>query len=462
MMKKIFFLVALFVASILFAGATQVSVESKIIKNIVVSDANEPLIFELIIKNYEMYEDEEKFYIFTTEKFDINPSEIMLKGGETKKIRIEILPSEYMKANSGYVNIPMQIKLEGSGESLRFNLPVKLLSFNELFFFNSESITLDSEKLNVYVYNIEDVNYENVSLSFKSTFIDDYNTEIKLAPYEKKSVEIKVSKDKLRNLVFGAYPLTINYNIGGRENQIRLYVNIMEKSQIATSEEKSGLIIKKKSVSKTNEGNIPTIAEITFNKNILSQFFTTFSSEPNIVKRDGLKVSYSWQVDLMPNETKKIDSVTNWIIPFLIVVFIVFIAIFSHMYFSHDLEIKKRVQYVKTKSNDFALKITVNVKAKRFMEKVSIYDRIPAMTKVYDEYNSNAKVDNEKGRLKWDINYLSAGEERSFSYIIYSKVKLLGKFELPSVTGIYEINGKLHEEKSNKVFFINEQEREKD
>jgi len=42
------------------------------------------------------------------------------------------------------------------------------------------------------------------------------------------------------------------------------------------------------------------------------------------------------------------------------------------------------------------------------------------------------------------------------SYIIYSKVGILGKFALPVTTAVYEREGKIHEAESNRTFFIAE------
>ena len=163
----------------------------------------------------------------------------------------------------------------------------------------------------------------------------------------------------------------------------------------------------------------------------------------------------------MPRESLEINSVTNWTIPFLVVILVLFILFISHIFFSKDVEVQKRVRYVRTKSNDFALKVSVKVKARRFVEKIRIYDKIPAMTKVHNAEGLNGKFEKERNRLKWDINYLSTGEERVFEYIIFSKIKILGKFELPSSAIVYEKNGKIHEDRSNRVFFVNEQEPDK-
>lgn len=459
-MKKEFLVLGLIFLLIGIVSATNVNVISRVVEGIVVNDAGEPILVEITITNYGP---EGNFRIFTPEKLSITPNEINLGEGETKTITLELLPIESMMSAEGYFRIPINVRKEGTGNPYVFYVPIKLLDFKELFVFSPHNINIDSSKLGIDIYNIEDVDYKNIEISFRSVFIDDYSSKYNLLPYEKKFIEVPVNNDKLKNLIFGSYPLTVTYEVEGRKSEFIVWTKLIEQSGVSVNEENSGIIIKKNVVEKKNEGNIITIAEVNIKKNIFSKFFTTFSKEPNRVEREGFAVVYYWQGELRPNESLKIEATTNWTLPFLVILLIIGVAVLSKMYFSHDLEMVKRVNYVRTKSNDFALKVTIKVKAKKFMEKISIYDRIPAMTKVYeDDRNFTGKLDKDKGRLKWDVNYLSAGEERTFSYIIYSKVKILGKFELPSATTVYESKGKVHEEKSNRVFFINEQEPDKD
>jgi hypothetical protein len=68
-------------------------------------------------------------------------------------------------------------------------------------------------------------------------------------------------------------------------------------------------------------------------------------------------------------------------------------------------------------------------------------------------------VDAKNRRIEWHFDRLQDGETRVISYIIYSKVGVLGKFELPTTTAIYERDGEVHETESNRAFFIAEQAR---
>ncbi|MBT7238024.1 hypothetical protein HN865_04160 [Candidatus Woesearchaeota archaeon] len=52
---------------------------------------------------------------------------------------------------------------------------------------------------------------------------------------------------------------------------------------------------------------------------------------------------------------------------------------------------------------------------------------------------------------------MDLGEERVFSYIVYSKIGVVGKFSLPEALAVFEKEGEIHEVESNKVFFLSEQ-----
>ena len=49
---------------------------------------------------------------------------------------------------------------------------------------------------------------------------------------------------------------------------------------------------------------------------------------------------------------------------------------------------------------------------------------------------------------------------RVLSYVIYSKVGVLGRFALPPATALYEMQGKVEESQSNRAFFVAEQNKE--
>ncbi|MEM3113148.1 MAG: hypothetical protein QXI33_01860, partial [Candidatus Pacearchaeota archaeon] len=322
---------------------------------------------------------------------------------------------------------------------------------------NAENINPDAPTVSISFYNIEDIFYDKVDIIFTSPLFNEYRISTELKPYEKKTIEVPLNSPDFKKLVAGTYTIKTTYIYNGRANSIDRSVKLLEKSGLSVDEDRAGFIVRKYSIEKKNEGNIPTIADIYINKDIISRLFTTFSSDPYKVERKGFIVTYYWQKELSPDESLKIESTTNLTFPLLLLIALVIIVYLFRMVSLTYLLMNKRVSFVKTKTNDFALKVTLKVKARKFVEKVIIYDRLPAVSKLHEDFGIKpTKVDYERGRIQWDIPRLAEGEERIFTYIIYSKIKVVGKFELPPASAVFEKDGKVQHSKSNKVFFINE------
>jgi len=452
-LKKGVFFVFLMLFSFSLASAVDLSISQTVVRDTIINDHNVPAVFDFKITNGMA--NWSNFEIYTFERFKISPSEFSVSPGETVNFSLEFLPLDSMKKNKGHLRVPVFFRVKGTSNPIQEDVSIKLVEFSEAFDIGGVSINPDFNSAEIFFYNVENIQYENISITFSSDFFDDYTNIFSFAPYEKKNINILLNKEKLKKLVFGSYDVFASVTVSGKTVEISGSLKIVEKSGISIEERSEGIIVRKTVMKKTNEGNIPTVAEVSLEKNIISRLFTSFSPEPNKIERGGVLVYYSWQKELSPDESLEVTVSTNYIFPFLVIVAIIILAIIANMYFTTHLVIKKNVSFVKTKSNNFALKVTLRVKARNYMERVRIYDQLPMMAKLFEGYGSTPdKFQN--GRLNWDVGRLTAGEERVFSYVFYSKLRVIGKFELPCARGVYDILGKTHEASSNKVFFINE------
>ena len=136
-------------------------------------------------------------------------------------------------------------------------------------------------------------------------------------------------------------------------------------------------------------------------------------------------------------------------------------VIFVKEYAKTDLKIKKRVTFVKSKGGEFALKVTIMAQAKQYIEKVNIIDRFPPLVKIHNIFGGDrpVRINEKSNRIEWNFERFEAGELRVLSYIIYSKVGVVGRFALPTTTAIFEKDGKIKETSSNRVFFVSEQKK---
>jgi hypothetical protein len=421
----------------------------------IINDQDIPALFSLMITNSGNVEN---FEIYSFERFSFSPEEFSLQKGETTEMTFEALPVGSMKDNIGYVSVPLYVRNKANPEDVisAGRVVIKLVSFESAFELRPENINPEANFVKVSLLSLEDLSYDKLDLAFSSVFTKEYSETISLKPYERKEISVPLDKDKMKSLVAGTYTLSLDLLRNGKTVEIQVPIKILEKSGLSVSEQSTGIIIRKTIIDKMNDGNIMSIAQINIRKNIISRLFTTFSSEPSRVERNGLFVDYYWQKELSPNERLSVNATTNWIFPFLLLILIIVIGLLFNVFMKQDLIIKKRIGFVRTKTNDFALKVTISVKARKFAENIKIYDRLPAIAKLYEEFGEKPAERDSSGRLQWNIPLLSPGEERIITYIFYSKINVVGKFELPSATALYEREGKLREAMSNRVFFVNE------
>lgn len=127
------------------------------------------------------------------------------------------------------------------------------------------------------------------------------------------------------------------------------------------------------------------------------------------------------------------------------------------MYSITPLALNKKITFVRTKKGEFALKVSLHLKARKHLENIQIIDKIPGIAKLFSGFGRKPdKVDPKTKRLFWDIQKLSRGEKRVFSYIIYSKMNIIGRFELPAAMAHYQHDNKVKKVTSNKAYFAAE------
>jgi hypothetical protein len=220
-------------------------------------------------------------------------------------------------------------------------------------------------------------------------------------------------------------------------------------------------VVYTKKITITNSGNVISNFTTTIKKNIVSRLFTTITPEPEKIDREGFNVYYTWDRGIKPGESLDVIVKTNWLFPFLIIIFVVIVVVFVKQYTQGNVIMTKKVSFVNTKGGrgeELALKVSVTINARKYLEKVNVIDRIPALATVYEKFGGErpTRIDEKGKKLEWYFEKLRAGETRVISYIIYSKVGILGKFELPSATAIYERDGQINETSSNKAYFLAE------
>ncbi len=450
-MKKIFALMVLLLI-IPNVIAINLNVEKTSSDEVLIPELNKPVEVSLKVTNNGNTDD---FIFYTFFGSGMNPTEsIRINAGETKNIEAEIYPR--LDLQRGFVTFSYFIQGDKGDHEER--LTIKVIDLEDAFEIGAEEFNLEENSIKVYIKNKVNFNFEKIEADFSSPFFE-FTESFNLEPNKIKEFDIQVDKEDFKKLMAGFYTLEADIFIEDKNAEVNGVIEFVEKNQLTTKQEKKGFIITTQTIKKINEGNVEVGSEIKIKKNIISRLFTTLIPQPDIVERKGLNVYYTWNKEVKPGETLEIKARTNWFFPLLIVFFIVSIIILAKQYSKTNVILKKRINFVRAKGGEFALKVTIKVQAKKYVERVSVTDRLPPLVKIHERFGTEKpkKVDEQKKKIEWFFEKLETGETRVLSYIIYSKVGVVGKFALPSATAIYERDGQIQESNSNKAFFVAEQ-----
>jgi hypothetical protein len=457
MMKKgiIFSLLLIFLVQFsLMAVSAKLQIEKNPVIDVVVPETQQNAVYKLTITNLG---EADSFRIYSLVGVRMLPNEtFQLEAGETKDITVNMWPGEAILSNPGTFNFAYKIMGEKSGIQEDVML-IRVVKLKDALDINAYNINPNSTQAVIYVKNKVSLPFDSINTRFHSSFFD-FSENFSLDAYGAKEFEVNLDKEKTKELVAGLYIISSDIEAYGANETIENSFRFAEKEEITTKESRSGFLISKLTIEKTNEGNLPAIARVEVEKSIFSRLFATFNAEPSKVERKGFMVDYIFQQGIGPGESFVIRITTNWIYPLVLLIAIVLIVLLVRAYTFTFLLLRKRTTFVKTKGGEFALKVTLIAKSRKFVEKISVFDRIPVMMKVHRRFGTvePTSIDEKTRRLEWNIDALQPGEERVFSYIIYSKIAPVGKFELPTATATFEQDGKIHEVSSNRVFFMTE------
>ncbi len=457
-MKKKSLFVTLIVLFLVMPSVSAINVEvEKITKQgLYINELDNTIVFDLNMTNHGASDD---FQIYNLLGFTMNPEEVSISKDKSKLITLEVTSFGQLP-EKGFYTLPYYIKGSGGNET-EDKLTIKVTGLKDVFLIGSEDIDLESDSVEIFITNRENFDFSEIgkiNAKFTSPFFDAEKT-FDLGPEETKKFTVPLNKENFRNLTAGFYTMNAEVEIDGAQATAEGTVSFIEKNVVTTTSTEFGFLVSTKIIEKVNEGNTIETSETTVRKNIISRLFTSLNPEPDIVERDFGSVYYTWISEVRPGETYRISVRTNWIFPLLMIFFIVAIVILAKQYTKTNLVLRKRVSFVKAKGGEFALKVSVFVNAKSYVERVNVVDRLPPLVDIYERFGDNepSRIDKRNRRIEWNFEKLEAGEIRVLSYIIYSKVGVLGKFALPTANAIYEKNGKIQESESNRAFFVTEQ-----
>ena len=458
-MKKVLSLFAVMLI-LPFALAINIQVEKISQNEAMVVGIDRPAVFDLNVTNLGSAT---KIQFYNLLSFRMLPSETISIGAfESKDIKLEVSPIgdfNYL----GLYSFPYYIRDVNDKSELQQTLTFRRVEFKDSFDIGAGKFDPESSSVDIYLQNTQNFDFGQVSGKFSSAFFN-IEKSFALAPYERKNFTIQLNKEEFKQLLAGSYTVNAELKSQGQDANIKANLEFIEKDIIKTSESQSGLIFRTNVITKTNQGNVLATEQMTLTKNIVSRLFTSFSPDPDSVQRNGFIVKYLWTRELKPGESFQVTVKTNWLFPLILILLIIAVVIISKQYTSSNLVAKKSINFVRAKGGEFALKVSIVLNAKRHVDNVNIIDRLPPLVTLYEKFGVEkpSKVDTKFRKIEWNFASLEAGETRIISYIIYSKVGIMGKFSLPPATALFEKNGKMHETESNRAFFVAEPRAAKD
>ncbi|MBS3079055.1 hypothetical protein J4218_02965 [Candidatus Pacearchaeota archaeon] len=454
MEKRVIWLAVLsLLISINLLSAIDLEVSSKTIQNSFITEFNDPVFFDVTIKNKDS---SDSFRIYSAAGIDIMPADVFfIEKGQSKTLRINATPYNSLIQNKGVLIFEYIIQ-NSAGEIVVDKLGINIISLIDSFFIQSGDITTKSDKVGITIKNLLNKDFNNVQIKMNSPFFD-YETELSIKPNEEKIIEIPLNIDKLRNLNAGQYIVNTQIKLNNKMGQKEIVLKFLEEDNIEQSSLTEGFFIRRTEIVRKNIGNTKKIVSVEAQKNLISSLFTSLSVSPTRSQIYGVNKYYLWEKELTPGQELKIIIRTNWFYPIIALILIIVLIFLVKKYLGTDLILKKKVYYVRTRGGEFALRVHLKVKAKKFVEKINLVDRLPPLVTLYDKFGaiSPDNIDLVNKRIEWNLEVLNPGEERVFSYIIYSKIGIVGRFELPSAKAVYKKNGEVKTSLSNKSFFIN-------
>lgn len=398
----------------------------------------------------------DEFQIYSLVGVTLAPSSVHLESAMPTTITLTASPVKQLLDNArGAVKFEYEIYSTRTGAS-KHALVMELAELKDVVFIRPISIEPGDTTTQLSVQNLKGETLSNLKLSLNSELI---NTEkiLTLEPYQTINVTLPIDTDAAKQLIADTYPLRVDIEYRGAKDRIISNVKYLEKGGVAVAESHEGTIIRTKLVEKINEGNIPVTVTITEKRDIFTRLLTNHDPSPETVSKRGFYVLYTWQKTLAPSEKLVVRSTTNYTLPMIILLAIIILVIIVKLSLRTSLTLVKRVSFVRTKGGEFALKVTLHAKAHKNVTNVVITDRIPHAMKLYQSYGIKPHAINESARtLAWHLTHLNVGEERVFSYIIYSKLRVVGSFELPATHVAFNHNGKQQSVLSNKTSFASE------
>jgi len=452
-MKKMWFLaVIISLLAIMPLVSAEVSLNEKAINNILIKEFNSPIIYEITIRNDNSYPD--FFMIDTLFDMNITPHEkTTVNANSEKTVTREIYPSQNMiDKRKGTYSFEYYAKGDNTDISTS-NLVIKFLSLSDLISIDfPASVESTGKEINAKIMLTE-----NTTLDAKMTISSPLFDVEKSFVLTDKVIEFTIPlKEEMPKA--GIYEIKALFKIG--DNSATVSKDIILKSIISANEDrdvKGNFLCKTETITTENTGNSVTDIAIVVKRSSIASLFTFFNIKPTSIKSEKGVVTYEFTSEMNPKERITINATTSYYLPILVIILLIVAGWIFVNVITPQVKVKKKAVKVRTKSGVFATKIVLSAENKgKDVFDVKIIDRLPAFTELVPEkFGTISPSEIRKKTLIWHINKIGKGEEIMLSYIVYSKLDILGKLDIPRGYATYKTEkGDIKESKSNALHIL--------
>ena len=418
----------------------------------VIAGVEDPVVVELAIENLG---EPDTIELWAGADLVLSPRGAFTVESGKSEVEMEVYPNEVAARQDGLWSFQLEILSQHQGV-FKETVTLRVVPLEKAIVFGVEPISPEHDRAILRVQNQQDIFLEDLELVFSSALFDS-TEQVTLGPFEEKTLEAPLQSAKLSGISAGPYVVGLELRLQDVVAEQDGLVRYLEQEGVFVDTTSKGFVVRTREVRKVNEGNVPSEVEVTLRKNVLTRLFTSHESKPGSVERSGLSVVYTWKETLGPGQTLTVVQTTNYSLPVLLVILLVAITLFVRTYSQTKVVLGKRVSFVRTKGGEFALKVRMRVKASKAAEEVRVTDMLPQGMRWYGKWGRKPDaVDVRTRSLTWNLGKMHAGEERVVSYILYSKLNVVGRFALPAARVLFRSGGEKQAVWSNKVYFVSE------
>lgn len=457
-MKKEFFLIFALVAILPLVSA-EIHVSKTPIIDVIGKEVTTTASYNFTITNTNPAE--ETLTLYSLLDMEISPETLKIPGNTAVNTKLEFYLGEQLRRKEGTYYFTYYLKGKVNPE-VKDTVPATIISlYDALKATLPAKITQDDKTLNLTLQNKENLYIPEAKLNVTSAIFNSAQ-DVEIKPNSTLQITIDLT-DRIRSFEAGPYSVDIVLIVQGEEAwKVTDSIALESVIKITSKEAQKGwFLYPVLQIERKNDGNTQATANIRVEKDAFSKLFTKTSIEPSSIKEVKGKFLYEWQRDLKPGETFTVEIKTNYLLPVLVLALIAAAAIFLWMSTTKPVVLTKRITKIATKGGEFALKVNLFLKSFIDIKNAKIMDLAPlAMPNIPPKFGPISPTSVKGRRIEWHVDRMYRGEERIFSYIIYSKLPLIGEITLPKAVAIYQdMLDRSKQTYSNQVFFLAEEKR---